>query len=247
MILVDCTTEPDTDRCSLKALFTRSVLEKNGLKVGSLRLFGFNPSYVEGKSDRSQLFKEVDLAEKIIRYEPEVGGRLEQHIESLIHLTEPPVRLDEYCPRIDDPTLPKAHVFLLRNGSKRAAKARAAGITELKDIPLDKTIRDSHRIQIESAQSGQRHIDTERLSRFIGRLRYPLHSLDFETFSTPVPLFEGSRPHQTIPVQFSLHTREAPGRELLRSHFIHRAPSDPRPALVQALRKSLRPWLYCRS
>jgi Domain of unknown function(DUF2779) len=240
IILVDCTTEPNTDRCALKALFTRSVLEKNGLLVGSIRLFGFNPLYVEGQNDGTQLFQEFDLRSKVQRYEPEVTQRFEQ-LEALTHLTEPPERLDEYCPRVDDATLPASHVFLLKNGSKRAGKARTAGITELKDIPLDKTIRDSHRIQIQSAQTGQRHIDTERLREFIGRLRYPLHSLDFETMSTPLPLFEGSRPHQTIPVQFSLHTREAPGRELLRSHFIHRAASDPRPALLEALRKSLPP------
>jgi Domain of unknown function(DUF2779) len=240
MILVDCTTDPDTDRCALKALFTRSILEQNGFTVSRIRLFGFNPSYVQGQSDRTQLFKEVDLAPKIPKYEPEVDARLEK-LEALTHLTEPPERLDEYCARVDDATLPMAHVFLLKSGSKRAGKARAAGITELKDIPLDKTIRNSHRIQIKSAQTGQRHIDTERLSDFIGRLRYPLHSLDFETMSTPAPMFAGCRPHQTIPVQFSLHSREAPGGELLRSHFIHRSPSDPRPELLRALRKSLPP------
>ena len=240
LLLVDCTTEPNKDRCALKALFTRSVLEKNGFTVSGIRLFGFNASYVEGESDRSELFQEINLAEKVAHYEPEVSGRLEQ-LEALKHQTEPPVRLDEYCPRIDDAALPQAHVFLLKNGWKRAAKALAAGITELKDIPLDDTIRDNHRIQIQSTRSGHRHIDTERLSEFIGRLRYPLQSLDFETISTPVPMFERSRPHQTIPVQFSLHTREAAGQELVRCHFIHRAPSDPRPDLIQALRKNLRP------
>jgi Domain of unknown function(DUF2779) len=240
MFLVDCTTDPDTDRCALKALFNRSVLEKNGFTVSGVRVFGFNASYVEGESGRAQLFKEIDVAGKIVRYEPEVGRRLEQ-LEALKHRIDPPVQLDEYCPRVDDASLPGTHVFLLKNGGKRAAKALAAGITELKDIPLDKTIRDNHRIQIQSTRSGQRHVDTERLSEFIGRLRYPLQSLDFETMSTPVPIFDRSRPHQTIPVQFSLHTREAAGQDLLRCHFIHRSASDPRPDLLQALRKNLRP------
>jgi hypothetical protein len=240
LMLVDCTTDPDADRCALKALFTRSVLEKNGFKVSGVRLFGFNASYVEGESGRAQLFKEIDVAEKIVRYEPEVDLRLEQ-LESLKHRIDPPVQLSEYCPRVDDASLPDAHVFLLKNGGKRAAKALAAGITELKDIPLDATIRDNHRIQIQSTRSGQRHIDTERLSEFIGRLRYPLQSLDFETMSTPAPIFERCRPHQAIPVQFSLHTREGAGQELLRCHFIHRFASDPRPDLLQALGKNLRP------
>lgn len=210
MILVDCTTDPDRDHCALKALFNRAVLEKNGFEVCGIRLYQFNASYVEGKSDPARIFKEVDLAAKLFKYEPKVEQRLEE-LEELKHRTEPPVRVEEYCSRVDDGTLPTAHVFCLKNGGKRAAKARAAGITELKDIPLDKTIRDSHRIQMQSTRSGQRHVDTERLSDFIGQLQYPLQSLDFETMSTPVPLFEGSRPHQTIPVQFSLHTREAPG------------------------------------
>jgi hypothetical protein len=240
MILVDCTTDPDADRCALKALFARAVLEKNGFTVSGIRLIGFNASYVEGQSARVQLFTEIDVSSKILHYEPQVEGRFEQ-LETLKHRTESPVQPDEYCARVDDTSLPKAHVFLLKNGGKRSAKARAAGITELKDIPLDATISDNHRIQIQSTRTGQRHVDTEKLGEFIGRLRYPLQSLDFETISTPVPIFERSRPHQTIPVQFSLHSREAAGHELLRCHFIHRAPSDPRPDLLQALRKNLRP------
>jgi hypothetical protein len=180
MIVVDCTTDPDTDRCALKALFTRSVLEQNGFTVSGIRLFGSTP--VEGESECAQLFTEIDVAAKVLQYEPQVDGRLEQ-LEALKHRTEPPVRLDEYCARIDDASLPEAH--LLKNGGNRAAKALAAGITELKDIPLDASIRHNHRIQIQSTRSGQRHIDTERLSEFIGRLRYPLQSLDFETISTP--------------------------------------------------------------
>lgn len=240
LIGVEFKTDPNRDEVALKALFNKTVLENNGFNVSRISAFQLNPDYVEGKSGREKLFLEMDIAAKLSQYEPEIVTRLET-LEELKYRFDPPQRLDEYCPRVDDAALPAEHVFLLKQGWQRAAKALAAGITALKDIPLDKTITDNHRIQVESAQSGQRHIDKERLSDFIGKLQYPVQSLDFETMSTPVPLFINSRPHQNIPFEFSLHTRETPGQRLVRAHFLHRAATDPRPELIKALKATLRP------
>ena len=240
LIGVDLKTEPNRDEVAPNALFNKTVLENNGFNVSRISAFQLNPDYVEGKSGREELFLEMDIAAKLSQYEPEIVTRLET-LEELKYRFDPPQRLDEYCPRVDDAALPAEHVFLLKQGRQLAAKALAAGITALKDIPLDKTITDDHRIQIESAQSGQRHIDKERLSDFIGKLQYPVQSLDFETMSTPVPLFINSRPHQNIPFEFSLHTRETPGKRLVRAHFLHRAATDPRPELIKALKATLRP------
>jgi hypothetical protein len=240
LIAVEMTTEPNSDEAALKNLFNKAVLEKNGFEVSGIRVFQLNPDYVEGESARAALFQEMDIDAKLSQYAPEIETRLET-LEELKHQSDPPTRLDEYCPRVDDARLPADHVFLLKQGAQRAAKALAAGITALKDIPLDETITNNHRIQIESAQSGQRHIDKERLSAIIGKLQYPVQSLDFETLSTPIPLFQNCRPYQNIPFEFSLHTREEPGQSLVRAHFLHRAATDPRPELLKALRAALRP------
>jgi hypothetical protein len=241
LVGVEFKTQPDADEAALRTIFTRSVLEKNGVSVGECRLFYLNPDYIEGKSRPEDLFKEANIMEELAKREGETEGRFEQ-LEDLIHRADPPTRRDEYCPRVDDATLPSEHVFLLKNGRKRAAKALSAGFSALKDIPLDETVTPSHRIQIESARSGRTHVDKEKLAEFLKRLPYPRQSLDFETISAPVPIHANSRPHQSLPVQFSLYTKEAPGQQVLqRAHFLHREPTDPRSALLKALRANLRP------
>jgi hypothetical protein len=66
-------------------------------------------------------------------------------------------------------------------------------------------------IQRQVARTGQPHIDRKALASFLKRLKYPVGYLDFETFSTAIPLFDGLRPYQQVPFQFSLHRVAAPG------------------------------------
>jgi hypothetical protein len=73
------------------------------------------------------------------------------------------------------------------------------------------------------------------LRTFDDLARHPL--LDFETINPAIPLFEGTRPYQIIPFQFSLHVLAGPGAEPVHSEFLAEAPDDPRPALLDALRR----------
>ena len=45
----------------------------------------------------------------------------------------------------------------------------------------------------------------------INDLVYPIYHLDFETFATAVPVFDGSRPYQQLVFQYSLHIEHQNG------------------------------------
>ena len=68
-------------------------------------------------------------------------------------------------------------------------------------------------------------------------LEYPLYYLDYETVQTAIPLFEGTRPYQQIPFQFSLHIQKERNGQVTHGSFLHRDKSDPRRALAEALVK----------
>jgi len=51
-----------------------------------------------------------------------------------------------------------------------------------------------------------------------------------------IPLFDGTRPYQQIPFQFSLHIQEYPGTPSRHVEFLETRARDPRPALIEALR-----------
>jgi hypothetical protein len=55
-------------------------------------------------------------------------------------------------------------------------------------------------------QQAQTVIDTDALAQELNTLKYPLYFYDYETVSSPIPLFDGTHPWQQVVVQYSLHT-----------------------------------------
>lgn len=56
-------------------------------------------------------------------------------------------------------------------------------------------------------------IDYEKVTSFVDGLQYPLYFLDYETMSGLVPYFDGHRPYQQVPTQYSLHILRSPDAE----------------------------------
>jgi hypothetical protein len=86
------------------------------------------------------------------------------------------------------------------------------------------------------ALTGQPHIDCKALASFLKRLKYPVGYLDFETFNTAIPLFDGLRPYQQVPFQFSLHRQPAPDTTPEHRAFLADGRTDPRPEFLNRLR-----------
>ena len=78
-------------------------------------------------------------------------------------------------------------------------------------------------------------IDNEAIKDFLGQLKYPLYFLDYETMSGLIPYFDGHRPYQQVPMQYSLHILRSPETELEHREFLHSENSDPSRPLVEQL------------
>lgn len=78
-------------------------------------------------------------------------------------------------------------------------------------------------------------IDRVALDRFLSELEFPLYFLDYETMSAVVPYFDGHRPYQQIPSQYSLHIIDSPDAELRHKEYLHRDNSDPSLPIAQHL------------
>jgi hypothetical protein len=88
---------------------------------------------------------------------------------------------------------------------------------------------------LESYLNGQDLVDAESIRDFLSELQYPLYFLDYETLMPAIPLFDGTRPFQQIPFQYSLHIQKAPSSPLVHKEFLHQDQSDPRKAFVEKL------------
>jgi hypothetical protein len=78
-------------------------------------------------------------------------------------------------------------------------------------------------------------IDKDGIRNFLATLSYPLYFLDFETMQHTVPQYEGTRPYDQIPFQYSLHYIEYEGGPLLHKEFLAESGTDPRRAIAERL------------
>jgi hypothetical protein len=78
-------------------------------------------------------------------------------------------------------------------------------------------------------------IRRDEIKSFLGSLKYPLYFLDYETLRSLVPYFDGHRPYQQVPFQYSLHTIQESGADVEHREFLHQENSDPSHPLVEQL------------
>ena len=85
-------------------------------------------------------------------------------------------------------------------------------------------ITQSHRqwLQCEEARTDRPEVflAREALRETFGKLKYPLHFIDFETASSPIPFHAGMKPYQLILFQFSHHLVSQDGRVEHTSEFL---------------------------
>jgi hypothetical protein len=77
-------------------------------------------------------------------------------------------------------------------------------------------------------------IEREKIKDFLDTLNYPIYHVDFETLQTPIPEWEGCRPYEQIPFQYSVHIEYEDGT-LEHREFLAREGTDPRRDLAESL------------
>ena len=78
-------------------------------------------------------------------------------------------------------------------------------------------------------------INKQEIERFLGELQYPLYFFDYETMQGLVPYFDGQRPYQQVPFQYSLHIIREPGGEVEHREYLHKDNTNPAPVLAKRL------------
>ena len=113
------------------------------------------------------------------------------------------------------------------------------GILSIKDIPDDIPLSRQQQIQKECVMTGNVHVEKEEIRQFLNKLEYPLYYLDFETVGPAIPVYDGTRPYQDMPFQFSLHVVETDGSEPVHHSFLAEGIEDPRPQILRELQRLL--------
>ncbi|OIO80203.1 hypothetical protein AUJ84_04120 [Candidatus Pacearchaeota archaeon CG1_02_32_132] len=227
--------------------FQKFCYEKAGLKINKCFLMHINKEYAKkGNIKVDQLFVKEDISEKIEEEISNIPDRLGQMFKVMDCSEEPKSKIGEFCKDpYDCPIksecwgfLPENSVFNLYRGGKRSLDLFEKGILAIRDIPEDYELGDKQKIQHFCAKTDKPHINKEAIKSFIKRLKYPLYFLDFETYQTVIPLYDGLKPYQQIPFQFSLHIVDKKGNKKHYS-FVAEGNTDPRPEFFKQLKKKL--------
>lgn len=86
---------------------------------------------------------------------------------------------------------------------------------------LSRTERQWVQIEKERNKDASEFIDIEGLRVEMATWQYPLHFIDFETSTVPLPFHEGRKPYEQIAFQFSHHTYFEDGRIEHTTEYIY--------------------------
>lgn len=138
----------------------------------------------------------------------------------------------KYCTR----NLESPNVFDVRRlRSSKKFDLYSKGIYRYQDL-LNSDISDKYKVQIDFELNNlDDHIDSLKIGEFLSTLSYPLYFLDFETFQQSIPMYDGVKPYDQIPFQYSLHYIEYEGGPLKHLEFLALPDVDPRRDLALSL------------
>jgi len=80
---------------------------------------------------------------------------------------------------------------------------------------------------------------SDELPSILAELKYPLHFIDFETYTGALPFHEGMRPYELIAFQWSCHTIPYEGATPIHSEWIETAGKFPNFAFAESLMKQI--------
>ena len=110
----------------------------------------------------------------------------------------------------------------------------------LDDIPDDFKLTPTQRLQVDVEKSGEPFIEPEEIWEHLATLSRPLHFLDFETMNPAVPPYNGLRPYQQTPFQFSIRADDENGG-MRHVEYLGDGVNDPRLKLVKQLSAAIGP------
>jgi hypothetical protein len=226
--------------------FQRHILTSAGLKIRRCFLVHINNQYVrKGEIDPEGIFTVVDISGDVNSLAGSIVPNMEAMRKTIALKAEPkipiglqcsdpyPCPLTEYCWDF----LPEDSVFdLYRIHKEKAFELLKGGFKAIRRIPASFKLTDAQQIQYDVVRSGNPHIDKAGIAEFLKTLEYPVYYLDFETFSTAIPMYDLVHPYEPVPFQFSLHIHTSPKATPVHHSYLADGVTDPRPEILSRLK-----------
>lgn len=136
--------------------------------------------------------------------------------------------------------VPKYSIYdVAKLSQTQALQLEKDGVRLMTDIPANFVLTGKQSLQIQSTARDVPIVNKDSIAEYIDELEFPLYFLDYETYSGLVPYFDGQKPYQQIPFQYSLHILDNPTAELRQEDYLHSENSNPVSSLSAALKSHI--------
>ncbi len=215
--------------------FQKYVLDKCGLKINDVYILHVNKEYVRhGDLNIQEFFKAEKLTDNPFFLDE--YRKIPTVIDTIIKLSkdnkEPTALFNHACTNKDGkcPFYKYCHSFIPSkncvksiNGIRHSEDYYNKGIFTIEDLleKVNPKLNKRQKVQVDAYLNNKEvYIDKDEIISFLNNLRYPLYYLDFETTSEIIPPFDGMRPGEEYPFQYSLHIEMSPNGEVIHKEFL---------------------------
>lgn len=218
------------------------VLSQAGFSVNQCFLTHIDNGYIRhGDIDINQLFRSENITDEVIERLSSIPGLIKD-LRAMLKDGEPDIDIGPHCLSPYEceykpycwQHIPEKSVFNLTGRKDKKFSFYSRGLVSYDELPL-KELDAKQQQQVLSTLNKVDSEDVESIRSFLEGLWYPLCHLDFETFQTAVPLFDGSRPYQQLPFQYSLHLQNSEGAAVEHRDYLSGVGYDPRRELAEKL------------
>lgn len=193
--------------------------------------------------DLSNLFARQDVTEMVEARLATIPAEMRLQLTTAGLPIAPNVETGAHCKRPDPcpfldrcwPVPPSDHISTLyRVTEKMLAEFEASGWQTIRELPDDVQLSAIAARQRRALREGNRIVERETLLDVMKSLTYPVAHIDFETIQPAIPVWNGCRPYDQIPVQLSCHLVNADQSET-HTQWLFDGRGDPRPGMADAI------------
>ncbi len=193
--------------------------------------------------DLSNLFARVDVTELVEARLATIAEEMRLEMITARLPIAPNIAIGTHCKRPDPcpfinrcwPEYPTDHISTLyKVTEKMLAEFEDSGWERIRDLPDDVKLSAIAARQRRALREGHTVIERDALLEAMKSLSYPVAHIDFETVQPAIPIWNGCRPYDQVPVQLSCHLVHSDHSES-HSQWLFDGKGDPRPAIAQAI------------
>lgn len=217
------------------------VLRAAGIPIVHCEIMHLNRDCVY--PDLSNLFARADVTELVEARLQTIDREIRDQLITARLPIAPNVEIGPQCKRPDPcpfmdrcwPVAPTDHISTLYKVTEKSlAEFEASGWQSIRDLPDDVKLGAIAGRQRRALREGHRVVERETLLSAMKTLAYPVAHIDFETIQPAIPVWDGCRPYDQVPVQFSCHLVNADHTEK-HAEWLFDGRGDPRRGMAEAI------------